>query len=191
MTETTRPTTVRVIADHTPGAHRTDSEDLWWWLPIIGPTASALAFLFARHAATGETCWPTDDLARMVGLAGNRSKLWLSLDRLHRFRVATFVSTDTLTIRLWLPALSDRQLAHLPASMAAAYRPRRRHRLTTDRRGVAGSEPATRGGERGCRCRPAGGCGGCVGAPGRSSPLAALGAEPFGLTGRSSPTPPL
>jgi hypothetical protein len=54
MTETTRPTTVRVIADHTPGAHRTDSEDLWWWLRIIGPTASALAFLFARHAATGE-----------------------------------------------------------------------------------------------------------------------------------------
>ena len=51
----------------------------------------------------------------MVGLAGNRSKLWLSLDRLHRFRVATFVSTDTLTIRLWLPALTDRQLARLPA----------------------------------------------------------------------------
>ena len=125
MTETTRPTTVRVIADHTPGAHRTDSEDLWWWLPIIGPTGSALAFLLARHAATGESCWPTDDLARMVGLAGNRSKLWLSLDRLHRFRVATFVSTDTMTIRLWLPALSDRQLTHLPTSMAAAYRPAR------------------------------------------------------------------
>jgi hypothetical protein len=123
MTETTRPTTVRVIADHTPGPHRTDSDDLWWWLPIIGPTASALAYLFARHAATAEASWPTDDLARMVGLAGNRSRLWLSLDRLHRFRVATFVSTDTLTIRLWLPALSDRQLAHLPAAMVAAYRP--------------------------------------------------------------------
>jgi hypothetical protein len=61
----------------------------------------------------------------MVGLAGNRSKLWQSLDRLHRFRVATFVSTDTLTVRLWLPALSDRQLAHLPTSMADAYRPAR------------------------------------------------------------------
>ena len=131
MTETTRPTTVRVIADHTPGAHRTDSEDLWWWLPIIGPTASALAFLFARDAATGETCWATDDLARMVGLAGNRSKLWQSLDRLHRFRVATFVSTDTLTIRLWLPALTDRQLAHLPTSMAAAYQQGGTQRLTT------------------------------------------------------------
>ncbi len=191
MTETTRPTTVRVIADHTPGAHRTDSEDLWWWLPIIGPTAGVLAFLLARHAATGETCWPTDDLARMVGLAGNRSKLWLSLDRLHRFRVATFVSTDTLTIRLWLPALSDRQLAHLPASMAAAYRPARRHRLTNHRPGVAGAIRPPRG-ERGPPLPPRrGGCGGCVGAPVRSSPLAALGAEPFGLTGRSPPTRPL
>ena len=58
MTETTRPPTVRVIADHTPGTHRTDSEDLWWWLPIIGPTASALAFLLARHAAAGWTGVP-------------------------------------------------------------------------------------------------------------------------------------
>ena len=122
MTETTRPTTVRVIGDHTPGAHRTDSEDLWWWLPIIGPTASSLAFIFARHAAQGETCWPTDDLARMVGLAGNRSKLWVSLERLHRFHVTTFVSTDTLTVRLWLPALTERQVARLPDALAIAYR---------------------------------------------------------------------
>ena len=107
---------------HTPGAHRTDSDDIWWWLPILGPTATVLAYLFARHAAAGDTCWPTDALARMIGLAGNRSKLWVSLERLDRFRVARFVSTDTLTIRLWLPALTARQLARLPEAMAAAYR---------------------------------------------------------------------
>jgi hypothetical protein len=122
MTETTRPSVVHVIADHTSGPHRTDSDDILWWLPVIGPTASALAFIFARHTAQAESCWPTDDLARMVGLAGNRSKLWVSLDRLHRFGVTTFVSTDTLTVRLWLPALSDRQLARLPDAMAMAYR---------------------------------------------------------------------
>jgi hypothetical protein len=61
-------------------------------------------------------------LARMIGLAGNRSKLWVSLERLDRFHVARFVSTDTLTIRLWLPALSARQLDRLPEPMAAAYR---------------------------------------------------------------------
>jgi hypothetical protein len=122
MTETTRATSVRVIADHTPGAHHTDSDDLCWWLPIIGPTCSALAFLFARHAAESDCSWPTDTLAGIVGLAGNRSKLWVSLERLHRFHVATFVSTDTLTIRLWLPALSDRQVARLPEPMATVYR---------------------------------------------------------------------
>jgi hypothetical protein len=93
-----------------------------WWLPILGPTASALAFIFARHAAQTESCWPTDDLARMVGLAGNRSKLWVSLERLQRFHVTAFVSTDTLTVRLWLPALTDRQLSRLPEAMTIAYR---------------------------------------------------------------------
>jgi hypothetical protein len=122
MTDTTRPGLVHVIADPTPGPHRTDSDDIFWWLPVIGPTASALAFIFARNAARAESCWPTEDLARMVGLAGNRSKLWISLERLHRFGVTTFVSTDTLTVRLWLPALSDRQLARLPEAMAVAYR---------------------------------------------------------------------
>jgi hypothetical protein len=81
-----------------------------------------LAFVFARHAARSETCWPTDDLARMIGLAGNRSKLWVSLERLHRFHVTTFVLTDTLTVRLWLPALSERQLGRLPDALAIAYR---------------------------------------------------------------------
>jgi hypothetical protein len=79
----------------------------------------------ARHAATGERCWPTDELAVRVGLGGNRSKLWMSLDRLDRFGVATFVATDTLTIRLWLPALTHRQLARLPNVMAVAYHQRK------------------------------------------------------------------
>jgi hypothetical protein len=122
MTDTTRPSVVRVIADAAPGVHRTDSDEIAWWLPVIGPTASALAFIFARHTAQAEPCWPTEDLARMVGLAGNRSKLSVSLERLHRFGMTIFVSTDTLTVRLWLPALSDRQLARLPEAMAVAYR---------------------------------------------------------------------
>jgi hypothetical protein len=122
MSDAIRSDRIRVVADPTPGPHRTDTDEILWWLPILGPTASALAFIFARHAAHDETCWPTDDLARMVGLAGNRSKLWVSLERLHRFHVTTFVSTDTLTVRLWLPALTDRQLARLPDALAIAYR---------------------------------------------------------------------
>lgn len=82
MNDTTRPTSVRVIADHCDGPHRTYSDDIWWWLPVLGPTATVLAYLLARHAAYNETCWDTTVLARSVGLAGDRCKLWASLDRL-------------------------------------------------------------------------------------------------------------
>ncbi len=94
---------------------------MWWWLPIIGPTATVLAYHLARHTTDRDACWPTEVLAQMIGLAGNRSKLWVSLERLERFGVARFVATDTLIIRHWLPALTARQLARLPEAMAAAY----------------------------------------------------------------------
>ena len=123
MNDTTRPTSVRVIADHCGGPHRTDSDDIWWWLPVLGPTATVLAYLLARHAAYNETCWDTTVLARSVGLAGNRCKLWASLERLSQFHVVTFVATDVVTIRLNLPTLTERQLACLPECLAIAYPP--------------------------------------------------------------------
>jgi hypothetical protein len=63
MTDTSQPDQIQVTADPTPGPRRPDG-DVLRCLPIIGPTASALAFIFARHAAQGEMCWPIDDLAR-------------------------------------------------------------------------------------------------------------------------------
>jgi hypothetical protein len=121
-TTSTRPERLIVVADHTPGAHRTDSEQIAWWLPVIGPTSCALAFTLARHAQTGETTWDTTVLARAIGLAGNRSKLWASLERLATFGCAHFASVDVFTIRLHLPALTPRQAAALPDKMADAYR---------------------------------------------------------------------
>jgi hypothetical protein len=50
---------IRVIADSTFGPHRSDSDEILRWLPILGPTSSTLAFVFARHAARSESCWPT------------------------------------------------------------------------------------------------------------------------------------
>jgi len=93
-----------------------------WWLPVIGPTASVLAFTLARYTPKEGARWDTLALAQRIGLAGNRSKLWLSLNRLEQFGAATFHATDVLTIRLWLPALSERQLSRLPADMAEEYR---------------------------------------------------------------------
>ena len=116
MNDTTRPTSVRVIADHCDGPHRTDSDDIWWWLPVLGPTATVLAYLLARHAAYNETCWDTAVLARSVGLAGNRCKLWASLERLSQFHVLTFVATDVVTIRLNLPTPVSYTHLTLPTS---------------------------------------------------------------------------
>jgi hypothetical protein len=118
----TRPERLIVVADHTPGVHQADSEQFAWWLPVIGPTASALAFTLARHARCGDTTWDTTVLARTIGLAGNRSKLWASLERLTTFGCAHFASVDVFTIRLYLPALTPRQAAALPDNLAAAYR---------------------------------------------------------------------
>lgn len=117
----TRPALLYVAADHTPGEHVTDSDDIWWWLPILGPTASVLAYNLARFARHADTTWQTDALAQRVGLGHARSILWRSLDRLDTFHVARFHSTDLLTIRLELPILSQRQLAKLPDDLAANY----------------------------------------------------------------------
>ena len=121
-TAVVRPDHLHVCADTTPGVHRTDSDEAAWWLPVIGPTASVLAFTLARYTPKEGARWDTLALAQRIGLAGNRSKLWLSLNRLEQFGAATFHATDVLTIRLWLPALSERQLSRLPADMAEEYR---------------------------------------------------------------------
>ena len=119
---TIRPDWINVSADHTPGPHRTDSDDLLWWLPILGPTASWLAFLLARHATHHDhTRWSVDTLTRAVGLGANQAKLWGSVERLDRFGVGCVHSTETLTVRLWLPALTPRHLDRLPPPLAATY----------------------------------------------------------------------
>jgi len=115
------PEVVHVCADTTPGTHRTDSDDIYWWLPIIGPTATVLAQTLARYTPSGGMSWDTGRLAQRIGLAGNSSKLSHSLNRLDRFGVAHFHATDVLTIRVSLPALSPRQLTRLPEDMVATY----------------------------------------------------------------------
>jgi hypothetical protein len=59
MDTTVLPDRLRVCFDTTPGAHRTDSDDIFWWLPIIGPTATVLAYTLTRHTARTGTAWDT------------------------------------------------------------------------------------------------------------------------------------
>jgi hypothetical protein len=121
---TGRPARLIVVADHRPGTHRTDSVEIGWWLPVIGPTSTILARTLAHRARRADTEWDTADLARRVGLGNSVTRLWVSLDRLHTFYCVTFVSTDVATVRLELPTLTPNQLNHLPPDMAETYRAR-------------------------------------------------------------------
>ena len=120
------PNLLHVCRDTTPGVHETGSDEIFWWLPVLGPPASVLAHTLARTTSPAGTTWDTGDLARRIGLAGNQPKLWHSLNRLDRFGAARFHATDVLTIRMSLPALGDRHLERLPADMATAYLDTRR-----------------------------------------------------------------
>jgi hypothetical protein len=122
MNTTERPDTLHVCRDTTPGTHRTDSDEIAWWLPVIGPTATVLAHTLARHTEPSGTTWRTDSLARRIGLAGSCSKLWASLERLERFGIVQFHATDVLTVRTMLPSLTERQLAKLPTTLPPATR---------------------------------------------------------------------
>jgi predicted transcriptional regulator len=119
-----RPAHLYLHPDPHPGAHPTDSDEaLWWWTPTLGPSATILAHHLTYYATTQPgTPISTDDLAILIGLGRLGSKLRDTLARLERFGVITFHSTDTITIRTQLPALSDRQLDRLPPRFAAVYR---------------------------------------------------------------------
>ena len=118
-----RPAVLHVHTDHLAGTHRTDSDDfIDWWCPTLGPTSSLLARLLARSVTdTGAATWRTDELAGLLGLSTLHGGLWNSLERLARFHVVTFVSTDTITVRVAMPALCGHQLDNHPH--ATQYRP--------------------------------------------------------------------
>ena len=123
VTSAPLPDLLHVARDTTPGVHRTDSDDaVVWWLPVLGPTAIVLAFTLARYTPNEGATWDTRVLAQRIGLAGNLFTLRDSLNRLDRFGAAKFHAVDVLTIRLWLPALTERRLARLPDDMADEYR---------------------------------------------------------------------
>src|SRR5262245_46771577 len=124
MTYSSRPATLHAHADHRPGMHRTDSDDfVHWWLPSLGPSSTLLARILAGSVTdTDASNVAADELAALLGLSTMHSMLWRSLDRLAHWRVLPFVSTDTITIRVAMPALSARQLAAHPHAEGYEHR---------------------------------------------------------------------
>ena len=91
-----------------------------WWLPVLGPTATVLAYLLARHATDGPSLWTIEDIALTFGIGTSAARVWRSLDRLDRFGIINRTG-DRIAVRLWLAPLTQRQIAQLPPYLAAAY----------------------------------------------------------------------
>lgn len=138
MTE--RPDVLYVVGDRTPARHLVCSAEMLWWLPVLGPTAVVLTQTLVSNL--DQERWETIELAKWVGLGGSRAHLWKSLERLQTFKVVTFFSTDVMSVRVELPALTERQLARLPEAMRDGYResdPFNADRMDPIRPGCAGS----------------------------------------------------
>ncbi len=119
-----RPTLLHVAVDDAPGAHRTDSlEAIWWWTPTLGPTATLAAVHLAGHAIHNPaTAVDVNELRTMLGLGRASDRFWRTMDRLETFHVITWHSTNVVSVRVQLPALSSKQLDKLPERAALAYR---------------------------------------------------------------------
>lgn len=118
-TPSTRPTTVTLLPDRTPGAHPINSPDLRWWLPVIGPTGISLLLLCSDLDTNGRT-YAVEELGALVGRQAP-SRVWRALERLERFGAATFTGAQTVLVRTELPTLSEGLVTSLPAQFAAAY----------------------------------------------------------------------
>lgn len=109
------------VIDELPGAMATASDDLWlWWLPTVGAIGCAVAHRFASYAAEGPSSWPLADIAGTFGIGVSMSRVGHTFDRLARFGIIRRHGA-TIAVRLWLPPLTARQRAQLPAYLAAAY----------------------------------------------------------------------
>lgn len=118
-----KPTHLFINPDPRPGAHETNTLDaIIWWTPTLGPTATIAAVHLANHAINQPlTPLAITDLQAMLGVTELAGRCWRAINRLERFGIITWHSTDTLTLRTKLPALRPNQLERLPAIAVAVY----------------------------------------------------------------------
>lgn len=120
----TKPATIHVILDQTPGRHPVlDPAELRWWLPVLGPTATALLTEFALACDPTNLAGTPLDIEELGHRIGHvvPSKVWRALARLERFHVAEFASPSVVSVRSELPGLGAGYRRHLTASQLTAY----------------------------------------------------------------------
>lgn len=100
-----------------------------FWLPTVGPSTVCVHELLAGWAAAhpDPQTVDVDELAARVGLPGGTGwhrPILHTLRRLAGFRLADVdldVDPATVAVRIDVPGLTRRQVAHLPASVRALH----------------------------------------------------------------------
>jgi hypothetical protein len=111
ITEWTDP-----LVDRATWVRLDSNEALFWWTPILGPSAILIAHRFASALADiDRVLWQSDDLAGTFGLSN--ATLTRTLDRLVKFGVIHSPWTGLIEARRWMPPMTARHIERLPAYM--------------------------------------------------------------------------
>jgi hypothetical protein len=129
----TSPEGARHVRHHSTRPHPSDRRPDAWL--ATAPTATRSCGDFPRSVRR-RRCWRSSSPATLARVRrAGRPTTWLTWSGLPGTARSCgqpgtaapvpchdVVSTDTVTVRLWLPALTERQLARLPHALAIAYR---------------------------------------------------------------------
>jgi hypothetical protein len=124
MTDQTATTALLEIVpwgEPVPGEHKpADPYIDWFWVPVLGPSATWLWKRLCWFAQGSEQVDETA-LASMVGLGhtgGARSTFRRTLDRMGFYEVARYdQDANRVEVKLTLPDVADRRLAKMPREL--------------------------------------------------------------------------
>lgn len=114
------------LTENHPDSIPTHAEDmLIYWTPILGPTATLMAYRFAGLVLDGSThTFRRSELGKTFGLGSQSGKLDAGLARLERFGAAQ-VSASEVAVRLAMLPMPIRQIDRLPRYLQVSYGRRR------------------------------------------------------------------
>ncbi len=115
----------QLVEVHPESTATASNETLVWWTPTLGPTATLMAHRFAGYMKLHqEAKFTMADLAAMFGMGESMTRIRVAFERLERFGVIR-VDGQTVSVRMSLGPLSEKQIERLPACLADLYRARR------------------------------------------------------------------
>ena len=114
-------TTIRVRLDTRPGIiDPLDPDQLQWWYPTLGPTASLLLPILVQRCSTHDGVVDLDEIGFRLGCPGH-GVITKALIRFERFYVGARDDDGTLVLRRYLPHVRSWQLSHAPEWWVRGY----------------------------------------------------------------------